>query len=124
MMQRQPTRASEILRLPLRIRGGSFVLGERSDSLLQFATAFFNEYRGSVPDDPGFGGQGVPWGRRGALMVPFERVLAEFRNRYGNTFSVSVCPEEVVGRDGGTRRVRLVHVSVRSDRNAQRDVEV
>ena len=102
-----------LLSLPFTLRGGSFDVCDRGQALLRFAECFFHEYAGSIPDDPGFGGRGVPWGTGAAPFLPFEPILSEFRRRHGEILDAR--PETVrVPTKTGVHSVRVIRVTLRS----------
>ncbi len=103
------------LALPLRVRDGVFETVEAPESLLAFAVCFFHEWCGSIPDDPGFGAAGTPWGRREAPLAPLEPVLNEFRRRFGARYEVRASVGPSTGGDGRTRQSRFITVKLRSD---------
>jgi hypothetical protein len=110
--------------LPLRVQDGAFQKAESPEALLCFARCFFSESVGAVPDDAGFGGRGVPWGKSGALLMPIEPVVAEFRRRYGSVFDIRAFLAEVETPGGENRRVRVVSVALRSAPGVTANFEV
>lgn len=113
------------LALPLRLRDGSFLLAEKEEAMLAFARCFFSEWSGALPDDPGFGGRGIPWGNAVALLQPLEPILAEFRHRYGAFLDVRA-PRIVETTEAGIigGRVRSLLITLRSTTGRTITIEV
>lgn len=113
-----------LVALPVRIRDGRFQVQEAADALARFARCFFSEYQGAVPDDPEFGGRGVPWGTKAAPLLPLEPVIQEFRNRYGADYGITVSLAERPGDSGGTQRVRIIRIALRSIPGTKIEIEI
>jgi len=114
-----------LLAVPLRRRQGAFLSVDGETGLLAFARCFFSEWRGSIPDDPGFGGAGVPWGKEGSLLQPLEQVLDEFRRRYKPYLDVaSPRIEESKEAGAGKGCIRSVVVFLRAEPGKRIRIEV
>ena len=113
-----------VVALPLRIRDGRFQVQEAADALARFARCFFSEYQGAVPDDPEFGGRGIPWGTKAAPLLPLEPVIQEFRNRYGTDFGITVSLAEGSHSSGEKQRVRIIRIALRSTPGLKIEIEI
>ncbi len=113
-----------IIALPVRMRDGRFQVQEAADALARFARCFFSEYQGAVPDDPAFGGRGIPWGTKAAPLLPLEPVIQEFRNRYGADFAITVLLEERPHGSGGRQRIRVIRITLRAFPELKIEIEI